>query len=41
MTGIDYVNSTSKMLQSRIVVSAHVHLLHPVGAHGLIGQETR
>ena len=34
MKGIDYVNSTLKML-SRTVVHAHAHLLHPLGARGL------
>ena len=28
MKGIDYVNSTRKMLQSSIVVHAHEHLLY-------------
>ena len=39
MQGIDYVNSMLKVLQSRIVVCAHVHLLHLVGACGLTAKK--
>ena len=35
MKGIDNVNGTHKMLQSRIVMLTHAYLLHPVGARGL------
>ena len=35
MKGIDYVNSTLKMLLSRTMVHAHAHLLHPLRTRGL------
>ena len=41
LKGIDFVNSTRKELHSRIVMSVHVHLLHPILARGLTNQQPK